>query len=310
MRKCMWLLLVGVLVLALSAQSEESADSRVEILDFYAFDPLLGKQHEITEFNWPAQREAGALVRFETSGYSERKTVSIHFALTDRYGEVQYKDTQELMVFAGQHEWVMPHSVDISRLYSTDRYTIRTEIKLVGGNRLEDLLEIVVNGPKPPQVRFSDLRLEDPVSGDQLGSLKPRQLVMIRGTVEVTENTTPHLPKLVVYGLMSKDSLQVDNWDAMPYCDSYWDLAQLDKTNGKWAFAVEARMPAGFVENAVESQPLEVYLVVAFTTEAYTKEVIAGTVMASGTGLLIAKELGERLLQIERNWYWELESTH
>lgn len=310
MPRYMMLLIVAAAVVLCSAQAEPKTDPRVEIMDFHAFDPMLGKQHELAEFVWPSHREVSALVRYEASGFAERKTASIHFAVTDRYGAVLFKDTRELALYAGQHEWVMPFNMDLSRLYATDRYNVRVEVKLTGGNRVEDVLEVIINGPPPPQVTFSNLSLTDPVSGEVLSNLKPRQLVMVGGTVEVAANTTPHLPRFMAYGLMSKDSLIIEDRDRMPFCDSYWDMAQLDLANGKWNFAIEMRMPGMFVENAVESQPFEIYLVVAFTPEASTTEVIAGTVLASGTGLLVSKNLGERLLMVERNWYWELEPTH
>ena len=307
-----WIVTVMALVLVLTvttaapAQEAPKQDPRVEIMDFYSFDPTLGKQHEYAEYAWPSQHEAGALVRFETTGYSERKSISVFFVVSDRYGELVYKDTQELTLHAGQHEWIMPYSLDISRLYGDYRFNIRTEIKLTGANRVEDTTEIVIHGPKMPGIKFSDLSLEDPTTGEVLNRLKPRQLAMIKGTIEVTGNTTPHLPSLLVYGLMSKDNLQVDDWQAMPFCDLYWDQAQFDAPNGKWDLVIETRMPEKFVENTVESQPFEITLLVGFTPEHYATEVIAGTVMASGTGMLVGKDLGDRLLQIERNWYWEL----
>lgn len=310
MHRLLLLPMAAAMLLLVSAQTEVKSEPRVEIMDFYAFDPLLGKQHEQAEFAWPNHREVSALVRYDATGFEERKTISVHFSATDRYGELVYKDTRELSLYAGQHEWVMPYTMDISRLYGNARYNIRVEVKLTGANRVEDVLEVVINGPPPPRVTFSNVKLTDPTSGAVLQSLKPRQLAMVSGTVEVAANTTPHLPRLIAYGLMSKDSLVIENWDEMPFCDDYWDSAQLDKANGKWNFKIEARMPGMFVENAVESQPFEINLIVAFTPEAFTTEVISGTVLASGTGLLVAKDLGQRLLQIERNWYWELEPTH
>jgi len=304
----MFLVLVAATT-AVHAQEVE-VDPRVEIMDYYAFDPTLGKQTEYAEFSWPSQHEASALVRFETTGYEERKSVTVFFAVNDRYGELVYKDNHEMSLHAGQHEWIMPYSLDISRLYDDYRYVIKVEVKLTGANRVEDATEIVVHGPKLPVVKFSDLRLEDPLSGEHLNKLKPRQLVMIKGTVEVTGNTTPHLPVLVVYGLMSKDTIEVDDWQSMPFCDLYWDQAQLNKTNGKWDLVIEGRMPAKFIENTVESQPFEINLLVGFSPVHYETEVIAGTIMASGTGMLVGKNLGDRLLQIERNWYWELIPTN
>ncbi|MBN2082814.1 hypothetical protein JW859_11505 [bacterium] len=300
-----WPILIGALCLL--AVPARAADSTISLISFYAYDVEAGKQAGRTNFTWPDQAIIGALVRFETTGYDKRKTAEVFYSLTDRRGETLEKHTAELSVHAGEHEYVLPLRIELGRLFGADRYKLHVEAKLAGANRVSDEVELVLTGPPLPEVTVADLRLVDPDSGDVLDKLLPRQSFRILGTVAVRGNTTKRLPVLTVWGLMSKDELTVADWTEPPFCDTYWDRYQLDRPNGKWRFAIDGRMPEDFVQNAVESQPFEFTFTTAFTPGAYLVETLSGTVLASGTGTQVSSDLDDRLIELERNWYWEVE---
>jgi len=304
MRRIALVLICALCLLAVPAQA---ADSSISLTSFYAYDVGTGKQSGRTNFTWPEQAAIGALVRFETSGYEKRKTAEVFYSLTDRRGETLEKHTAELSVHAGEHEYVLPLRIELERLFGADRYKLHVEAKLAGANRVSDEVELVLTGPPLPTVNVADLRLVDPDSGEVLDKLAPRQQFRILGTIAVQGNTTKRLPLLTVWGLMNKDELLVEHWTAPPFCDTYWDRYQLELPNGKWRFAIDGRMPEHFVQNAVESQPFEFTFTTAFTSGAYLVETLAGTVLASGTGTQVSSDLDDRLIELERNWHWEVE---
>lgn len=299
-------LVVSALLLWVSASAALAQEPAIRILETYTFDPTEGKQHPRTEFNWPRQVRLSALVRFATEGYERRKTVELFLVLTDRNGDVMHKHTRELTLHAGEHEYVLPYVANIGELYRTERFSLEVEAKLAGANRDTDQVEAVVNGPKMPEVMIQDLRLLDPTTYEVLTAMAPGQQFLVQGTVTVRGNTTPRLPTLVVWGLMTKDELVADHWNDMPYADCYWDQAQLDDPNGRWQFSLAGQMPDRFIQNVVESQPFELTFTVAFIADAAVAEQLSGTVLASGSGELVSKSLDERLITLERNWHWEV----
>ncbi|GEM_PF-2557784 len=302
-----WMILIVATVLLLASVSAALAqEPAIRILETFTFDPTEGKQHPRTEFNWPQQVRLSALVRFVTEGYERRKTVELFLVLSDRNGDIVHKHSRELTLNAGEHEYLLPYVANIGELYGADRFTFDVEAKLVGANREADQVEAVINGPAMPEVVIQDLRLVDPATHDVLTALAPGQQFLAQGLVKVRGNTTPRLPMLVVWGLMSKDELVVERWDDMPYSDCYWDQAQLDEPNGWWEFSLVGRMPERFIQSIVESQPFELVFTVAFVADAAVAEQLNGTVLASGSGDLVSKSLDERLITLERNWHWEV----
>ena len=299
-------LVVGVLLLCVSTSAALAQEPAIRILETYTFDPTEGKQQPRTEFNWPRQVRLSALVRFSTEGYERRKTVELFLVLTDRNGDVVHKHSRELTLHTGEHEYVMPYIANIGELYRTERFSLEVEAKLVGANRVTDQVEAVVNGPAMPEVIIQDLRLVDPASHEVLTAMAPGQQFMAQGMVTVRGNTTPRLPTLAVWGLMSKDELIVERWDDMPYSDCYWDQVQLAEPNGRWQFSLAGQMPDRFIQNIVESQPYELTFTVAFIADAAVAAKLSGTVLASGSGELVSKSLDERLITLERNWHWEV----
>lgn len=305
MRAIQAVLLTGILLVFMTSYVA-AEDESVTILAFHSFDPTSGKQIIDTNFNWPEDPEARALVRFKTDGYDKRKTVELYFVVYDRNMDVAYEHSRSIQVHAGEHEYIFPYHLDISKFFEQTRFRARVEVKLVGANRASDEFEMVVNGPKIPDIEIKDLLLKDPETGATIVSIKPNQEYMLTGTVNVSGNTTNQLPKLVVWGLMTHDEIEVHTWEEMPFSDYYWDQAQFNKPNGKWRFEIEGRMPLRYLPSGVESQPFEFTVAVAFTSDAFTWEKLSGTVLISGSGTFLSDDLDDRLIFMERNWKWEL----
>jgi hypothetical protein len=297
------LLLTAVCATPALAQSEP----RVEVLSLAGFDPTLGKQFPITSFDWPSHRQLCTLVRYQTSGYTKRKGVTVFLALTDRDGRVVYKYERELQLHAGPHELIAPKVFELAEMFGSQRLQLSCEIKLRGSNRATNSQELVVNGPPVPTTVIRDLKLLDPVSGEPLeaiGAGTPYQLV---GTVSVEGNSSELHPRLVVWGLMDNDVPAGDPFQVEPFSDQHWGWAQLDAANGKWRFAIDGRMPAQFMENLVSSQPFTFHIAAVFTEETMATELLKGTVLASGSGGLVSPDLDDRLIVMEANWDWDLE---
>jgi hypothetical protein len=301
---CM-LLLGGLWLLAAPALAQ--TEPRVDIVELSGFDPSLGKQFPLATFEWPSHRQFGAFVRYQTSGYTKRKGVTVFLALTDRDGKIVYKYERELQQHAGPHELIVPEVFELAEMFGSQRYQLSCEIKLRGSNRATSTKEVVVNGPAIPTVVIRDLKLRDPATGEQLDAVGPGAPYQLVGTVSVDGNTTGRLPQLMVWAFMDNDVLTDDPWQPTLFSDQYWGEAQLDAVNGKWHFAIEGRMPAQFIENLVSSQPFTFHIATVFTQDTMSTEMLKGTVLASGSGGLVSPDLDDRLIIVEANWGWEIE---
>jgi hypothetical protein len=290
-----------------SPAQAQVAEPSVKLLDYYAFDPTGGRQLRRESFNWPEQRRISALVRFETLGYDKRKTASVFLTLKDRQGQDLFRDSKELTVHAGEHEYLFPLDFDIRNMYIEDRFKLDVEVKLTGGNKVSSQIEIVVKGPPMPDVAITGLTLSDPDTGKPLEEVKPGQRVRVAGKVSISGNATDILPVLMVWGRMSNEELKIDPWDQAPFSDIYRDSTSLASPNGNWSFGLNATMPTHFLAGIAESQPYEFKIVVFFTKQAVRSTEISGTVTASGSGALLSKDLDDRLLSLERNWHWTIQ---
>jgi hypothetical protein len=280
------------------------ADATLSIAQLLSFDPGAGKQQPLATFSWPKQQHIGALVRFNTAGYDSRKTVELFMAITDRQGATIYKHNRTLNVAAGEHEYVLPDELDLSRMFFSDRIFLDCELKLAGSTRESKRLEIVINGPELPQVTIADLKLVDPKSEKPLSGVQPGQAFRILGTVAVRGNSTNHLPQLNVWGEMSDDTLKSTPFTDDQFSDTNWDCCSLPAANGKWRFAIDAVAPQYFNAASVGSRPFELQFAVAFTPAARVEASLGGTVNSGSGGFAVHKDLELRLIRLERNWDW------
>ena len=299
-------LIVAWVAMTPSSPAFSQTEPRVEIISLAGFDPSLGKQFPQASFDWPSHRQMGLLVRFQTTGYTKRKGVTVFIALADRDGQVVYKYERELQVHAGPHELIAPKVFEIAEMFGSTRYQLTCELKMRGSNRQTSAQELVVNGPAVPTTVIRDLKLLDPVSGEQLDAVGPGVPYELVGTVSIEGNTSERLPRLVVWGLMDNDAPAGDPFQDAPFTDQNGGWVQFDAPNGKWRFAIEGRMPSQFTSNEISSQPFTFHIAAVFTDDTMATELLKGTVLASGSGGLMSQDLDDRLIIMEANWDWDL----
>lgn len=298
------LILAGTLLLALPAAAQAEPSLSIEKLT--SFDPTQGRQKDNATFTWPQQKWIGARVRFSTAGYESRKTVELFMALTDRQGQTIYKHNRTLNYAAGEHEYVMPEELDLSRMFFSDRIFLTCELKLAGANRESRKAEIVVNGPALPEVTIADLKIVDPKTEKLLAGVQPGQAFRVVGTAAVRGNSTEHLPELIIWAVMSDDSLKADPWSDDQFSDTNWGSLGLPAANGKWRFALDCRAPQYFNDATVGSRPFVINFAVAFTRDAKVLNSLGGTVNSGAGGFAVHKDLELRLISLERAWDWDI----
>jgi hypothetical protein len=284
------------------------ADGSASISAVYAFDPGLGKQRELSAFTWPANRQLCALARFSTGGYDGRKTVELFMSLTNRAGQVYRKYSAQLSVAQGEHEYVIPEVFGIDRMFVSERYILKCEIKLAGGPRESKQVEVVLNGPALPRVTIDSLKLVDPKTDKPLKGIQPGQKFKVVGAVSVSGNSTKLLPDLVAWAVMSDDTLKSDPWTQDQFSDTYWDRATLNAPNGKWRFAIEGQAPEFFVVDKPGSQPFMLHFAVEFAPGAKVVAQLGGTVNSGKGAFTVSKDLELRLVRLERNWRWDVKT--
>jgi hypothetical protein len=199
---------------------------------------------------------------------------------------------------------------DISRFFASERLILTVELKLAGSNRQSRTLEVVVNGPAVPRASFTALKLLDPATGEVLTRVLPGRKFRLTGQVAISGNNSETMPALHVFGMLSQDEVKLDWLARDPFSDAYHDSRDLNARNGKWRFTVDGTMPGKFPKNPGTSQPFEFQLAIIFNEDVIQGERLGGVILPpAGESLVQGDDLDDRLVRLERNWLWNVESV-